>query len=59
MADPKEQKGKGKWDKIKGRAQEAWGAATGSEEDRLKGQGKQVKGEARDTAGDIREKLKG
>jgi uncharacterized protein YjbJ (UPF0337 family) len=59
MADEsKGRKAEGTWDKVKGRAQEAWGAATGSEEDRLKGQGKQVKGETKKTTEEIKDKFR-
>lgn len=60
MADktPKEQQAEGKMDKLKGKAQEAWGALTGDTEDRLKGQGKQVKGSAKEKVGEVRDEAK-
>jgi uncharacterized protein YjbJ (UPF0337 family) len=61
MADkkgPREQQAEGTLDKMKGKAQEAWGAVTGDTGDRVKGQGNQLKGEAKQQVGKARQNVR-
>lgn len=55
---PKEQQAEGQLDKMKGKAQEAWGALTNDNEDRLKGQADQLKGAAKEKIGQARDEAR-
>ena len=48
----------GTLDKVKGRVKEAGGALTGDENRKARGQGNQVKGEARKKKGHVKDLLK-
>ena len=61
MADKKSPKGQqadGMKDKAKGKAKEAYGAATNDTSKRVEGQADQVKGEAKKKTGEAREETR-
>ncbi len=58
MSSPSEQRAEGNWKVFKGRLQEAWGALTGDEIDRFKGNREQLEGHIERTTGEKRERIR-
>lgn len=48
----------GKMDKAKGKVNEVVGAATGNRSQEMKGKGQGIRGEARETVGDVKDSLR-
>lgn len=57
MSSGKEKQFDGTKDKMKGKAKEAWGAATDDNSKRLEGQADQVKGDAKKKVGKVQDDL--
>lgn len=58
MSSPTKQKAKGNWKVFKGRLQEAWGALSGDEFDRFKGNREQLEGHIEQATGEKRERIR-
>jgi uncharacterized protein YjbJ (UPF0337 family) len=56
MSDSKSDKAEGAFDKIKGKAKEAFGDVTGDDSKKAEGEGDQTKGELKQTKGDAKDK---
>jgi len=57
MSDPTWQKWEGRWDQLKGRAREAWGALTDDDINVLEGDFEQLVGRIKERTGEAREEI--
>jgi uncharacterized protein YjbJ (UPF0337 family) len=57
MASGTQQKWEGRWDQLKGRVKEAWGAITDDEIDQVKGDYEQLIGKLKERTGETREAI--
>ncbi len=57
MSNSNSDKAEGAFDKIKGKAKEAFGDATGDDSKKAEGHGDQTKGDMKQTKGDAKDKV--
>ena len=58
MSDPTRQKWEGRWDQLKGRVKEAWGALTDDDLDVAEGDYEQLIGRIKERTGEAREAIR-